>query len=134
MIQDSKIRLIGEQHYWYYFFITPYAKLFWIFLCKTGQVLKHTWKYCIFYLIATSLPLKKKICVTENQVTVALSLNKIMFQGGMSVIKSNMAANLEIDVISSNVKGHVFQKQAWRPIIFMFYFYFLAFYDSVCKK
>ena len=25
-----------------------------------------------------------------------------------------------------NVKGHVFQKQAWRPLIYMFYFDFLS--------
>ena len=33
-----------------------------------------------------------------------------------------------------NVKGYVFQKQAWRPLILRFYFYFLSFDDSVCKK
>ena len=33
-----------------------------------------------------------------------------------------------------NVKGHVFQKQAWRPLIFMLYFDFLSSDDSVCKK
>ena len=32
-----------------------------------------------------------------------------------------------------NVKGHVFQKQAWDPY-FMFNLYFLAYNDSVCKK
>ena len=31
-------------------------------------------------------------------------------------------------------KGYVFQKQAWRPLIFMFYFDFLSQDDSVCKK
>ena len=33
-----------------------------------------------------------------------------------------------------NSKDHVFQKQAWRPLIFMFYFYFLAEDDLVWKK
>ena len=34
------------------------------------------------------------------------------------------------------VEGHVpvFQKQAWRQLIFMFYFSFLSEDDSVCKK
>ena len=33
-----------------------------------------------------------------------------------------------------NVKGHVFQHQTWRHLIFMFYFYLLLSDDSVCKK
>ena len=33
-----------------------------------------------------------------------------------------------------NVEGHVFQKQAWRPLNSMFYFDFLSWDDSVCKK
>ena len=33
-----------------------------------------------------------------------------------------------------NIKGHVFQKQAWRPLILKFYFYVLSQDDSVCKK
>ena len=33
-----------------------------------------------------------------------------------------------------NVKGNVFEAQAWRYLIFMFYFEFLAKDDSACKK
>ena len=34
-----------------------------------------------------------------------------------------------------NVKGYVFQKQAWRPIILMFYFDLISKEDrTVCKK
>ena len=33
-----------------------------------------------------------------------------------------------------NVEGHVFQKEAWRPLIFMFYFNLLSSHYSVCKK
>ena len=33
-----------------------------------------------------------------------------------------------------NVKGHVFQKQAWRTLIFMLYLYFLSQDDYVCKR
>ena len=32
-----------------------------------------------------------------------------------------------------NFKGHVFQKQAWKPLIFIFYVYFLAEDDYICK-
>ena len=33
-----------------------------------------------------------------------------------------------------NVKGHVFQKQAWRSPIFWFYFDFLSLDESLCEK
>ena len=33
-----------------------------------------------------------------------------------------------------NVKGHVFPKPAWRPLIVMLYFYLLSYDDCVCKK
>ena len=33
-----------------------------------------------------------------------------------------------------NAKGHVFEKPAQRPLIFMFYFDFIPQDDSVCKK
>ena len=33
-----------------------------------------------------------------------------------------------------NIKDHVFLKQAWIPLIFMFYFDLLSYDDSVCKK
>ena len=33
-----------------------------------------------------------------------------------------------------NVKGHVFQKQAWTLLILMFYFVFLSQDEYVCKK
>ena len=41
---------------------------------------------------------------------------------------------LKLISFQGNVKGHVFQKQAWIPLIFMFYFDFLSKDDSVCKK
>ena len=41
---------------------------------------------------------------------------------------------LEFMTSQGNVKGHVFQNQAWSHLIFMFYFYFLALDDSVYKK
>ena len=32
-----------------------------------------------------------------------------------------------------NIKGHVFQTQAWIPLMFMLNFDFYSLYDSVCK-
>ena len=34
----------------------------------------------------------------------------------------------------SNVKGHIFQKQARRPLIFKFYLDFLSLDDSACMQ